>query len=152
MIHAQNFKFGTITPPGLIVDNASYTTASVDTQGYDYITILATLGATDIAMTALKVGESDTDGSFADVTGLVYGTSNGINGSASALPSATDDNKTFAFEIDLRGRKRYLDVTATAGDGTAGTYLTINYILWRAKDYPVSATERGMANILRVPA
>jgi len=86
------------------------------------------------------------------VTGLVYGTSNGINGSASSLPSATDDNKTFAFEIDLRGRKRYLDVTATAGDGTAGTYLTINYILWRAKDYPVTAAERGFANILRVPA
>ena len=152
MIHAQNDKFLSITPPGLIVDNASYTTASIDTAGFDYLRVFVYLGATDIAMAALKLQESDTDGSYADVTGLVYGTSNGINGSASALPSATDDNKTFAFEIDLRGRKRYLDVTATAGDGSAGTYLTINYILWRAKDYPVTAAERGFANILRVPA
>jgi hypothetical protein len=103
-------------------------------------------------MAALKLQESDSDGSYADVTGLIYGTSNGIAGTASSLPSATDDNKCFVFEVDLRGRKRYFDLVATAGDGTAGTYLTAFALLSRAADYPVSATERGFANILRVPA
>jgi hypothetical protein len=152
MITAQNDKFLSITPPGAIVDNASYTTASIDTAGFDYLRVFVYLGATDIAMAALKLQESDTDGSYADVTGLVYGTSVGIGGTTSALPSATDDNKAFVFEVDLRGRKRYFDLVATAGDGSAGTYLTAFALLSRAKDYPVSATERGFANILRVPA
>jgi len=152
MIAAQNDKFVSITPPGLIVDNASYTTASIDTAGFEYLRGFVYLGATDIAMTPLNLQEGDTDGSYADVTGLVYGTSNGIAGTASSLPSATDDNKAFVFEVDLRGRKRYFDLVATAGDGTAGTYLTAFALLSRAADYPVSATERGMANILRVPA
>ncbi len=59
-----------------------------------------------------------------DVTGLVYGTSAGIAGTTSALPTATDDNKCFKFEIDLRGRKRYLDLVATCGDGATGTFAT----------------------------
>ena len=122
MITAQNDKFVSITPPGALYDNTSLTTASIDTTGYEYLRVFVYLGATDIAMTALKVQESDTDGSYADVTGLVYGTSNSIAGTTSALPTATDDNKCFVFEIDLRGRKRYLDLVATFGDGTVGGY------------------------------
>lgn len=152
MITAQNDKFVSITPPAAIYDNASLTTASIDTQGYDYLRVFVYLGATDIAMTALKLQESDSDGSYADVTGLVYGTSNGIAGTASSLPSATDDNKCFVFEVDLRGRKRYFDLVATAGDGTAGTYACAFALLSKAKDYPVTASERGFGNILRVPA
>jgi hypothetical protein len=149
---AQYTKFVSITPPAAIVDNASYTTGSIDTQGYEYLEVFVFLGATDIAMTALKLQESDTDGSYADVTGLVYGTSAGIAGTTSTLPSATDDNKCFKFEVDLRGRKRYFDLVATAGDGTAGTFLTAFALLSRGSDHPVSASERGFGNILRVPA
>jgi hypothetical protein len=152
MINAQNTKWVSVTPPAAIVDNASLTTASIDTLGYDYCEIYLYLGATDIAMTVLKVQESDTDSGYADVTGLVYGTSAGIGGSTSALPTATDDNKCFKFEVDLRGRKRYLDLVATCGDGAAGTYATAFALLSRAKDTPVTATERNFGNILRVPA
>ena len=60
---AQCTKFVSITPPAAIVDNASYTTGSIDTQGYEYLEVFVFLGATDIAMTALKLQESDTDGS-----------------------------------------------------------------------------------------
>lgn len=151
MIGAQNTKWVSVTPPAAIVDNASLTTASIDTAGYEYAEVFLYLGAMDIAMTALKIQESDNDSSYSDVTGLVYGTSTGISGSASSLPSATDDNKCFKFEIDLRGRKRYLDLVATCGDGVAGTYATAFAILSRASDFPVSASERGFGNILRVP-
>lgn len=148
---AQDVKFVSVTPPAAIVDNASYTTAEIDTLGYDYAKVVVYVGATDIAMTALAVTESDTSGSgHANVTGLVYGTSTDIDGSTSSLPGATDDNKFFVFEIDLRGRKRYLDVTATAGNGTTGTFATIWAELSRAKSTPTSASGAGAAAILRV--
>jgi hypothetical protein len=59
MIHAQNTKLISVTPPAAIVDNTSYATAEVDTNGFDYAQYIVYLGATDIAMTALSVTESD---------------------------------------------------------------------------------------------
>lgn len=152
MNNVQSDKFVAVTPPGALVDNASLTTTTIDTLGYSYCRVMVILGATDVAMTALKMQESDDSGmsGAADITGLIYGTSNGISGSASSLPSATDDNKCFAFEIDLRGRKRYLDLVATGGDGSSGAYIMAFALLSRASDAPVSASERGYGNILRV--
>lgn len=146
----QQFKIVSITRPAAIVNNTSHTTASVDTNGFDYATIIVDLGATDIALTALKVQESDTDSNYADVTGLIFGTSSNIAGSTSTLPSATDDNKFFIFQIDLKGRKRYLDLVSTVGNGSTGAYLTATCILTRAKDGPVTAAECGASQILRV--
>lgn len=151
MIPAQRQKFVSMTPPAAIVDNASYTTAEIDTIGWDYCQIVVYLGATDIAMAALAVTESDTSGSgHANVTGLIFGTSTNIDGSTSTLPSATDDNKFFIFDIDLRGRKRYLDLTATAGNGTAGTFATAFAILSRGEDVGVNAAAVGASQVLRV--
>jgi len=151
MIPLQNMKLVNLTPPAAIIDDSAVTVAELDTKGYDYCTIVCILGATDVAMTALKVTESDTSGSgHADVTGLVVGTSDNIDGDTSALPSADDDDSFQVFEIDLRGRKRYLDVSATVGDGSTGTYITIIAILSRAKLAPVSISERGCDEILRV--
>lgn len=152
MNELQKTKFVNVTPPAAIKDNAAWTTAEIDTLGWDYLTLVVILGATDIAIAALTVTESDTSGSgHANVTGLIWGTSTNIDGSTSALPSATDDNTIQVAEIDLRGRKRYIDITATAGDGTAGTYLCILGILSRGKEAPVSISERGCNEILRVP-
>lgn len=152
MNSAQRDKFVSVTPPAAIIDNASATTATVDTKGFDYCRFVVYYGAMDIATTALKIQESDDSGmsGAADITGLVYGTSTDISGSTSALPSATDDNKFFTFEIDLRGRKRYLDCVATLGDGAAGTYVAIFAILSRAESSLLTASDRGCANILRV--
>lgn len=148
----QNTKIVAITPPAAIVDNASFTTAAIDTAGYNYAMIVVQLGSTDIAMTALKVQESDASDmtGAADVTGLVFGTSTNIAGSTSALPVATDDNKFQCFEVNLTGRKRYLDVVATGGDGTAGTYMSAFCILSSAASAPRTAAERGFDDILRV--
>lgn len=150
MIGAQQAKWLSITPPAAIIDNASATTASIDTLGWDYLEVICYFGAMDIAATALKLQSSDTDSSYADVTGLVWGTSNNIAGSTSTLPSATDDNKIFIFQVDLRGQKRYFDLVATLGDGAAGTYFTALARLSRGKDGPVTAAEQGAAEILRI--
>jgi hypothetical protein len=147
MNHLQGVKFVAVTPPGAIYDNASATTASIDTKGWDYCTIVLQLGAMDIAMSALKVQESDDDSSYGDVTGLVVGTSNTIAGSTSVLPSATADNSFQVFEVDCRGRKRYLDLVATFGDGAAGTYASAFAMLSRGEIVPVSASDRGCGTL-----
>jgi hypothetical protein len=145
MINALERKYIAVTNPAAIVDNAAYTTTEIDTLGYDYATVLVHIGATDIAMATLKVQESDTSGSgFADITGLVC---SGTSGDG-RLPTATDDNKIFAFNIDLRGRKRYLDLSATAGDGVAGTYMSAMCILERGNESPLSSAEQGLGGRL----
>lgn len=148
----QQTKLVSITPPAAIKDNASWTTAEIDTKDWDWMRIVCYLGATDIAVAALTVTESDTSGSgHSNVTGLIMGTSTNIDGSTSALPSATDDNKFQVFEIDLRNRKRYIDITATAGDGTSGTFMAIWGELYRSKaPVPITASDRGCDEILRV--
>ena len=144
----QQAKAVIVTSPAAIVDNASFTTNTIDTEGYDACAIYFTVGATDIAMTALKVQESDDSGmsGAADVTGLVYGTStNPDTGSTSALPTADDDDSVFGFFVDLKGRKRYLDVVATAGNGSTGTYGSCIAVLYKGDVVPTTATARGLA-------
>lgn len=149
-VEAQNVKVIRVTDPAAIVDNASWTTQEIDTQGFEYCQIYAYVGATDIAHVALKVQESSVSGSgFADITGLVFGTSTNTDDATSTLPSSTDDNKFFCFDIDLRGRQRFLDLVATAGNGAAGTFMVAWAVLSRAGETPMSASERGCSQILR---
>ena len=138
----QNTKIVNVTPPAAIKDNASFATTTIDTFGFNKVAIYFALGATDIAMTALKVQESDDSGmsGAADITGAVYGASG-----YAALPTADDDNKVFAFFIDLKGRKRYLDVVATAGDGSTGTFGACTAHLYNGNVTTDDATERGLA-------
>lgn len=141
MINTGRQKFVAITPPGAIVDNTAFTTATIDTKGFAHLDIIVHFGAMDIAMAALKVQESDDSGmsGAADISGTVGGT-------AFTLPSATADNTFGRFSISLKGnRKRYIDLVATGGDGTAGTYMTAFAILSRGSENPNSATNRGVA-------
>jgi hypothetical protein len=151
MIHAQNEKWVNLTPPAAIVDNASLTIAELDCKGWDYAEIILITGATDIALTAAKLTESDTAGSgHADITGTRFGTDNNISGSASTLPSATDDNGIFKWELDLRKRKRFLDGVITVGDGTSGGFYVVVAKLSRGEISPNTAAEAGCSQIMRV--
>jgi hypothetical protein len=150
MIPAQNSKYVIVTSPAAILDNTSATTNAIDAKGWDYLQVVCTVGATDIAMSALKLQTSDTDSSYADLTGAIFGTSTNIDGATSAVPSATDDNKLFVIEVDLRGKKRYFDLVATAGNGTAGTYFSAVAILSKGEIAPITAAGRGADEILRV--
>lgn len=152
MIHAQDIKFISVTPPAAAVDTGSYTTAEIDTLGYNYLTVVAYMGALEDAFTALKVGESATSGgSLTDVA--VFGTTNDIDGSTSALPTATDDNKFFVMQIDLRGRERYFDVTATVADasGDSGNFCTIFAMLSKAKESAYTAAGIGSGGAISIP-
>jgi hypothetical protein len=137
MKQAANLKFVPITPPGAIVDNAAFTTAAIDTKGFRHMTIIAQFGALDIAPASSKIRHSDASnmGSPADIA---------VGGTDYALATATDsDNLLHIFEVDLLGKKRYVDFEITGGDGTSGTYLSVLAILSRPEESPNSATEHG---------
>ena len=132
-----------------VVDNATATSYVIDTLGTVETHFVFNVGTTDIAMTTLKVQESDsiTDATTldtgADITGLVLGTSvDPIDGSTSALPSATDDGKAFAFSVKNQGRKRYLQVIAVAGNGTTGVALGCQ-AFQLLEEGPSTSAERG---------
>ena len=143
----QNVKVVNFCPPGAIVDNADFTTTAIDTAGFGKVAVFFSLGATDIAMSALKLQQSDDSGmsGAADITGAVYGASG-----ATALPSATDDNKVYAFHVSLQGKKRYLDLVATAGNGTTGTYGSGIAVLYNGTDFDPTATDQNVAGSLVV--
>lgn len=143
MIESQNCKIVSITPPAAIVDNAAFTTASVDTKGWDGALVCCYFGAMDIAMAALKLQHSDDDSSYADVTGGDFST-------AGTLPSASADNTFVGWAVNLQGKRRYLDVVATGGDGSAGTYMTAFVVLFRGATAPSTAAGRGFGQLLTV--
>ncbi len=145
-------------PPQALVNDASWTSYVIDTVGFEFLEILAMIGAIDAALTAFKVQESDSitddhtlDGG-ADVEGLVFGTSTNSAGSTSTLPSALKDNKNYALNINLKGRKRYLQLQATIGDGSTGGYLAAVARLSRAEVAPIDATGMGCDQVLQSPA
>lgn len=146
MIDALKTKTVPVTNPGAIVDNAAFTTATIDTRGFAFLTIIIILGALDIALAALKLREGDESdmSDAADVAGADFGVS------PATLPAATDDNKLYAIQVNLKGRKRYVDLTMTGGDGTAGTYATVIAQLSDPAESPSDATGRGFAQELIV--
>lgn len=125
---------------------------SVDTLGFHKATVYVVVGATDIAMAALGVysgaaaASGADDATYSAITGLQASGSSG----SGRLPTATDDNTVFAFEIDLRNDDigRYLALDATCGNGTAGTFITAFAVLDRADVSPTSATEKGLGWVL----
>lgn len=146
MINSLAQKAVAVTNPGAIVDNAAFTTATIDTLGFRFVTIIVLLGALDIALAALKLreGAESNMSDAADVEGADFSVA------PATLPSATDDDKLVAIHVNLNGRKRYLDLTLTGGDGTAGTYASVIAILSRASEAPDTAEKRGYAQELIV--
>ena len=142
MNNLQNLKVVPAVYPGAIVDNASWTGVAIDTLEFDEALVVVQLGAIDIKMVALKLTECDTSGGvYTDITGLDFS-------SPDVLPTASDDNGLFGFFVDLRGRKRYLKIVATGGDGAAGTYLAATVLLSRAHDLKQTDTGHGFVKSL----
>ena len=60
-------------------------------------------------------------------------------------PGAGDDDKVAVIGLDLKkSRQRYLQLQATAGDGTAGTYLSAVAIARRPTEASSRAADRGL--------
>lgn len=114
----------------------------IDTAGFKYASIDVIYSpftaATSSYASVLKVQESDASGSGqADVTGLSItagaGSTTGANVGAVAR-----------FNIDLRGRKRYLTVVTSPGNTVA---VVTNARLSKGEQHAVTATESGVNNV-----
>lgn len=150
-VTATEVKYINLIPPVAINDNTAWTTTEVDTKGFEHCTFVVNLGVSDIAVAVMKVQESVQTGTgFSDVTGLVMGTSDNDTGSASTLPADDADGLIFVFDIDLKGRERFLDLSMTAGNGSVGTFASGIAILSRGHTTPTLAASRGASQRLSV--
>ena len=145
MVQSQNLDYNVALPPQSVA-SAAVTSAPVDTQGYHYAS-LALISAAALAatpMTALQVQECDTiNGVFTPVPATVGGTAYPIpNGSVAA------GGYVYAlFQLDLRRRKRFLQVTLTNG---TTQILTVLAILSRADQVSVGTTTPANVGVLGV--
>jgi hypothetical protein len=140
-----------MTPPVALVTGGSILTTEIDTIGWDYLQVVMSLGVTDGIFTTLSITEADVSAtSHTAVTGLVYDVSANIDGDTSSIPGISDSNNIFAFDIDLRGRKRFIDLTGTVDGTGSGAFASVIAILSRAEDTPVTMTQRGCNEVLRI--
>lgn len=99
------------------VASAGTHTVAIDCLGYDSVSI--DVGYRSIANTAapsvVAVKESDTDGSYAAISGLVQGTDYTVGGVAN-----TATVNVTRFDLSTKGLKRYLQVAVTpSAEGTS---------------------------------
>ena len=143
MIPLQETKVFSVIPPTAVVDDAAFVSTVIDKNdldGADYLEFIGLLGATDIAMDTLKVMESDT---LTNATTL--GGTPTLVKDATTKPTADDDGQPFAFGIDLgKSRKQYIQLQATAGDGTAGTFMAAIAIASRPREASSTPARRGL--------
>lgn len=151
----QHTKEHVFVPPGVIVNNGAYTSNVIDCAGADYLEVDVALGFTDAALSVLKLQEADAKTSATaltsgvDITGFIFGTSvSPDTGSTSVLPTGTDDNKVFRFRVPLQGRKRYINLSATAASGTTGAYLVATGKLGKVEQSPTTAAGAGLGGWL----
>lgn len=137
MNHLENSK-----TVATVVDNTTLT-LPIDTKGFDQASIdvvFEPVGAggnlsVPIA-SALTLQQSDTNGSYANITGFVGGTDFTI-----PTPASNTSVESVRFDVDLRGKLRWLnvDLTLAASGGCAAVAR-----LGRAEDGPDSATAKGV--------
>jgi hypothetical protein len=147
----QHCKYVAAIKPAAIIDNASATATVIDTRGFDYLTVVVTLGATDIAVTALSLENCSTSGgSYAAISGATFSAGNGLGGATLALPSATDDGQVCVFHVDMRGKEPFVKVVATFGDGSLGGFVAASAILSRAKIAPFTSVTMADGDVCLV--
>lgn len=145
MIALQNLK---VAGTGLLTSatNATATTKAFDMFGADYASVLV-IGVPASAATAsshwtsivLQEGDAAT-GAWSDVPGFVSGTDFTVAGNAS-----TSEPYIAKLDVDLRGRKRYLNVEVQAANSTLDDFRVV-VLKGRNEEAPNSASEAGVTN------
>ncbi|HEX3100863.1 MAG TPA: hypothetical protein VHQ01_03670 [Pyrinomonadaceae bacterium] len=140
----QAIEVRKLVEPAAVNDNTAFTTDTIDTKGYAECMFIIQFGAMDIAAAVFKLKESDDSGmsGAVDVTGADFSVS------PLTLPSATDDHHLFGIHVLCGGpRKRYLDLSFTAGDGAVGTYASGVVLLASASKTLPAASLQGFTQL-----
>lgn len=146
MNHAATAKYVNILDP--VSDSGTFASDnSVDTLGYSYLTIVVSTGQSS-GISALKLQESDDSGmsGATDISGSVVGTALDIDGGTSTLPSSSND-EIHVFNLDLGGRKRYIDVAATF---SGATLTSIVGILTEPDEATTVLADRGVNTMIDI--
>lgn len=125
-------------------------THEIDTLGYKYASIdviFSPYTAANVTYAnVLKVQESDSSGSGqTDITGLRSGTDFTV--AATGASTGAVVGAVARFNIDLRGRKRYLTVAVTPSTTVA---VVTDARLSKAEVQPVSTTEANVNQIVNL--
>lgn len=145
MNHVEATK--TVAKSAIAVAIGATHSHEIDTLGYDYASIdvlyspfTAAAGA-GTAAAVLKLQQSDASGSGqTDVTGYVGGTDFTPGPAVTATASV---GYSCRFDVDLRGKKRYLTV-ATSPVSAVGVVTVCR--LSKGTEGPVTAAAKGVAN------
>lgn len=148
MIRQQNTKKVVVIKQEAATNAATLTSDLIDTRGYDYCTINVVATTSNSATnnpSVLKVMEADTTDAtnLADITAFVGDGTGGFV--VPNCPTATTTAPLAEFNIDTRGRKRYLAVKISPV--TTQTF-TVIAELGRAEQVPVSTTDRNVAVVV----
>lgn len=132
-----------------VAASATYT-HEIDTLGYKYASIdvmFSPFTASSVSIASvLKVGETDTTGgSLADVTGLRGGTDFTI--AATGASTGANIGAIARFNVDLRGRKRFLTVSVSPSTTVA---IITNARLSKGDVHASNASEGGVNNVASV--
>ena len=128
-------------------NGATATGELIDTKGWDFVNIGIVASTADVVsntLSVLKIEEGDTTSSVATFTGAVSGTDYTI--ATNAYTTTTNQN-VWSFNVDLRGRKRYLRVSASPQ-----TTMVIGAVatLMRGEQAPATAAQAGALNAIYV--
>jgi hypothetical protein len=131
-------------------DSNSTVTAVFDTVGFARAVVDVWYGAaaTTNGPAVCKLEEGDTTSSFSAITALTGG---GVGGFTIAAAHATTSTpNAYRFDVDLRGRKRYLKVSLTPSTAQATTVLTCvaKADLYHAALDASSATGQGVNQLV----
>lgn len=146
MMRLQNLKWCVAYKQQALTNGATGTSDNIDTLGYDEAVIIVHGTTSDNATnkpSVLKVQQSDTTDAtnFADLSGFVGGT----DFTVPAAPTATTTAPYAVFNIDKRGRKRYLRVIISPV--TTQTFSVIA-ALARAAEAPNTTTKQNAAVVV----
>lgn len=134
-----------------VASNATFT-HEVDTAGFKYMSMdvmFSPYTASNVSIASvLKMGETDTAGGTpTDITALVGGGAGGFTIAATGASTGAAIGAVARFNVDLRGRKRYLTVTVTP---TTTVAVVTNARLSKAEQYVVTASEGNVNNVASV--
>jgi len=132
---------------GVSGTNASQLTASFDTKGFGFARIMAiSVGAASTGLSTTNANnileEGDTTSSYSTITAAGAGT-----GFTPTSATATTSLARLIYEVDLRGRKRYLKPTFTPA--ATGHWMLCAELMLPA-DGLTSAADNGSAFISQV--
>ena len=109
---------------------------TIDTKGFDFLTIdvlAATVGAAETAVTALHCGESDTAPTNVTTDSELIPALTGAAATSSTAgfvlpPASSTTTNLYRFNVDLRGRKRYIACELIAAAQIVGGVAMVGHL------------------------